>query len=63
MDEALSTILIPKKWRSKFEMKKLIEKGKEMNMILAEKKECVPESLKGTDYVLNGYMDPIEVID
>lgn len=63
MDEAVNNILIPQKWRSKFEMKELKEKGKEMNMILVEKKECVPDSLKEMDYVLNGYMEPIEIID
>ena len=63
MDKAVNNILIPGKWRDKFEMKKLKERGKEMNMILTEKKECVPDSIKGMDYVLNGYMEPMEIID
>ncbi len=63
MDEILRTILIPKKWRGTFELKEFIEKEKEMSMILVEKEKCIPESLEGKTSVLNGYMDPIEVID
>lgn len=41
----------------------LKEKNREMNMELTEKAECVPDILRGLDYVLNGYMEPIEIID
>lgn len=63
MDEMLRTILIPEKWRDAFELRELMEKDKEMKMILVEKKDRVPKSLQGKDYVLNGYMDPVEIID
>ncbi len=56
-------ILIPKKWRNWFKITELTEKDKEMSMVLTEKEECVPDSLRETDYVLNGYMEPIEIID
>jgi hypothetical protein len=63
MEEILKTILIPEKWRDGFEIKELIQREKEVNMVLVEKGKCVPKSLKGKNYVLNGYMDPIEIID
>ena len=59
MNDSLETILIPKEWRECFNLTKLIEKDKEVGMVLTEKEECVPV----TDYVLNGYMEPIEIID
>ena len=63
MEEGIETIFIPKKWRMNFKIKKLKEKNKEMNMVLVEKEECVPKMLAGADYVLNGYMEPVEIID
>ena len=63
MDDILRTILIPEKWRDCFEINELIQKDKEVNMILVEKEACIPESLRGKEYVLNGYMNPVEIID
>ena len=63
MNNTLNTILIPKEWRSYFELTKLTEKNKEMNIVLTEKKECIPNPLSGIEHVLNGYMEPIEIID
>ena len=63
MDETLNTVLIPVKWRKNFRIKELTEKGKEMNMVLVEKEECIPDTLKGKDCVMNGYMEPVEIID
>ena len=63
MADELETILIPKEWRDCFELTKLTEKNKEMSMVLTEKVDCVPTVLRKIDYALNGYMDPIEIID
>lgn len=63
MNDALQTILIPEKWREYFEIKELIQKENEMNLILREKETCVPSSLEGKDWVLNGYTKPVEIID
>lgn len=62
MNEELN-VLIPKEWRNCFALTKLIEKKKEMSMVLTEREECIPDPLRGTDHVLNGYMEPIEIID
>lgn len=59
----LKTILIPRKWQDSFEIQELIQKDKEVNMILVEKEKCVPPSLEGKDRTLNGYMNPVEIID
>lgn len=63
MTDELETILIPKEWRDRFDLTKLEEKDREMSMVLTEKKECTPDLLRKDDYVLNGYMEPIEIID
>ncbi len=63
MTTELETILIPKEWRNCFELTKLEEKDEEMNIVLTEKIECTPDLLRENDYVLNGYMEPIEIID
>lgn len=63
MSDTLDTILIPKEWRECFELTELTEKDKEMSMVLTEKEECTPAFPEGAEHVLNGYMDPIEIID
>lgn len=63
MNDVLQTILIPEKWRDYFEIRELIEKDKEMNLILVEKESLVPNSLEESDWVLNGYTKPIEILD
>lgn len=67
MENSPLDLLIPEKWRKAFEMVELREKGEgdsgEMTMLLRERKEMVPASLIDKDHVLNGFMDPIEIID
>ena len=62
MQDQLQTLLIPPKWRATFEMTELKEKDKEMNMTLTEK-DSPPVTLSGLDCTLNGYMEPVEIID
>lgn len=56
-------MLIPEEWRSTFELSDFQEKKNEVRMTLKEKSELIPVILKGENAVLNGYMDPIEIID
>ncbi len=59
----MKELFIPERWRSKFEIKDLIEKNNELNLILVEKSKLVPSKLAGKDVVLNGYLPRVEVID
>lgn len=52
------SILIPEEILNSFELERVIENEKEILFSLVEKKECIPESLKGLDVVLNGFMNP-----
>jgi len=61
--EEIAKILIPKKWRDVFELVNVEEKQKEFNMTLREKKSFIPTKLQGVNVVLNGFMEPIEIID
>jgi len=67
MENSPLDFLIPEKWRRSFELIELKEKagGKrgEMHMLLQEKKDLIPPSLEGKDHVLNGFMNPVEIID
>lgn len=67
MENSPLDLLIPEKWRQAFELIELKEKGEgekgEMNMLLREKKEMVPASLRQKAHVLNGFMEPLEIID
>ena len=52
------SILIPEEILNSFELERVVENEKEILLSLVEKKECIPESLKGLDVVLNGFMNP-----
>lgn len=54
---------IPPEWQEKFEFVELMEKKKEWSLILREKEGFVPEELRGEEVVLNGFMNPIEIVD
>lgn len=63
METSLESLLIPEKWQPYFELKQLIKKDAEVNMILEEKEFLIPQGLKGKDVVQNGFMAPVEIID
>ena len=63
MEKQLLNLLLPKKWQACFDLQEIIEKEKEVIFILVEKKELIPEVLKGKEVVMNGYLDPVEIID
>jgi hypothetical protein len=51
---------MPEQWRNIFEIKKIIEKKKEWILVLEEKKDRVPQ---GSDTILRGFRNPLEIID
>ncbi len=59
----LQKLFIPPKWREIFEFGELIEKKKEWNLILREKADLIPKELEGKEVSLNGFMNPVEVVD
>ncbi len=63
MEKQLLNLLLPKKWQAYFDLQEIIEKEKEVIFVLVEKKELIPEVLKGKEVVMNGYLDPVEIID
>jgi hypothetical protein len=56
----IEKLLIPEQWRDTFEIKKITEKKTEWILILEERNECVPT---GSDVILRGFRNPVEVID
>ena len=59
----LAKLLIPPKWREQFELTELQEESREWKITLTEKEQCVPATLQTKKYSLNGFMNPVEVID
>jgi len=56
IDTHLLEILIPSEILASFELQQVIENDQEILFDLLEKESCIPESLKGKEVVLNGYM-------
>ena len=56
-------LLLPKEYRALFVVDTLAEKEDSWELLALEKKSNIPESLKESDCVLNGYCKDIEIID
>ena len=56
-------LLLPKEYRTLFEIENLEEKEESWELLAVEKKSNIPEELKDTNPVLNGYCKDIEIID
>lgn len=63
MEQSLLEFLTPEEWKDSFEISELIQKKKEINLILTEKKNLIPTELTGKEVVLNGYCNPVEIVD
>jgi hypothetical protein len=63
MEQKILEFLTPEEWQSTFELSEIIQKEKEINLILREKKNLIPKELIGKDVVLNGYCNFVEIID
>lgn len=56
-------LLLPKEYRTLFEIENLEEKDESWELLAVEKKSNIPEELKNKNCVLNGYCKDIEIID
>lgn len=54
---------IPEELRGVFELGEYEKEEKEWILILREKEVLFPKELEGKEVVLNGYMNPVEVVD
>ena len=54
---------LPKEWLKSFELTEIRELNNEWQITLIEAEELIPQTLKGKNAVLNGYMDPVEIED
>lgn len=61
--ELLLLEFIPEKLRRSFRLESYTKKEKEWTLNLKEEKVCVPKELAGKEVILNGYMNPVEIID
>src|SRR3989338_4530548 len=55
--------VLPKEWLSFFEVTEMKELEKEWQISLVEKETLIPKELNGEEVVLNGYMNPVEMMD
>ena len=56
-------IFLHPRYRNAFQVVKLIRKPQEWNLVIYEKSILVPQELKGKPSILNGFMNPIEILD
>lgn len=55
--------LLPPKYQEDFEAIELIRKKQEWMLIIHEKQDNIPKQLQGKDVVLDGFLNPIEIVD
>lgn len=55
--------LLPKEWLAFFDVTEIRELKNEWQIDLTEKETLVPKALRGKDVLLNGYMNPVEMMD
>lgn len=61
-DEIISEF-IPKKLRTNFTIERFREKKTQWELKIVENIDLIPEELKNKVAVLNGFMNPVEVVD
>lgn len=54
---------MPKEWLAFFDVTEIRELKNEWQIDLTEKETLVPKALNGKDVLLNGYMNPVEMMD
>ena len=63
MEKDLLSFLVPEEWKSYFELTEILNKEREVNLVLREKQALIPEELQGKKVVLNGFCNEVEIID
>ena len=54
---------IPKEFVNNFEIKKITEGEEDRYMDIIEKESCIPKELRNKEVVLNGYCNPVTILD
>lgn len=58
----LEEMIIPSRWKEKFDIASVKKKPAEWVIILEEKKENIPEEAKGKEVIAKGFLNQVEII-
>jgi len=59
---SIEDMIVPKKWREKFDITEIKQKKYEWIVELKEKKENIPEHAKGKEIIAKGFLNKVEII-
>ena len=57
------SVFLPKAWTDAFEVTDIEERPNEWRVVMTEKTEMIPPALARKEVVLDGYLDPLELVD